>query len=320
MSRSSKKESISEQPESVEKIAADARATLRKLELDVTRRLDGLLHGDHKGLVPGHGSELGETRRYEPGDDIRRIDWNVTARLSEAHIRQTVAERELETWVIVDNGARLGMGSSGREKRELALAATASIGFLTQRDGNRIGGILTGPSGEQVIAPRGSRKHLMHLLHQVAATRSAEGSGVTNLEATLRRIGTVAKRRGMVAVISDFRVQDGWEDAIAILARKHDVIAFEIVDPLEMELPNVGLLPVIDPGTGQLIEVPTHKAKVRQAYAEAALARREQISGTFRRHGIDHIELRTDHEWLNDVVRFVAQRKHRLLATAGRRR
>ena len=270
--------------------------------------------------MPGHGSELRETRRYEPGDDIRRIDWNVTARLSEAHIRQTVAERELETWVIVDNGARLGMGSSSHEKRDLALAAAASIGFLTQRDGNRIGGILTGPTGEKVIGPRGSRKHLMHLLHQVAAARSAEGTGVTDLEATLRRVGTIAKRRGMVAVISDFRVLDGWEDAIAILARKHDVIAVEIVDPLEMELPNVGLLPVVDPGTGKVIEVPTHKAKVRKAYAEEALARREQISATFRRHGIDHIELRTDHDWLGDVVRFVARRKHRLLATAGRRR
>lgn len=304
----------------VEHVAADARSTLRKLELDVTRRLDGILHGDHKGLVPGHGSELGETRRYEAGDDIRRIDWNVTARLSEAHIRQTIAERELETWVIVDNGARLGMGSVSQEKRDLALAATASVGFLTQRDGNRIGAILTGPGGEQVIAPRGSRKHLMHLLHQVASTQSPEGSGITDLESTLRRIGAVAKRRGMVAVISDFRVKDGWQDAIAVLARRHDVIACEIVDPLEMELPNVGLLPVIDPATGQLIEVPTQKAKVRQAYAEAAIARRQEISGSFVRHGIDHIELRTDHDWMNDVVRFVAQRKHRLLATAGRRR
>ncbi|MBT8241684.1 MAG: DUF58 domain-containing protein, partial [Acidimicrobiia bacterium] len=121
----------------VERVAADARSTLRQLELDVTRRLDGLLHGDHKGLVPGHGSELGETRRYEAGDDIRRIDWNVTARLSEAHVRQTIAERELESWIVVDTGARLGYGSVNREKRDLALAAAASVGFLTQRDGNR---------------------------------------------------------------------------------------------------------------------------------------------------------------------------------------
>ncbi len=303
-----------------EKVAADARSMLRKLELDVTRRLDGLLHGDHEGLVPGHGSELGETRRYEPGDDIRRIDWNVTARLSEAHVRQTIAERELEAWVVVDTGPRLGYGSRNRAKRDLALAAAASVGFLTQRDGNRIGAILTGPDNEKVIGPRGSRKHLMHVLHQVAGTRSDEGSGVTDLGASLRRVGAVAKRRGMVAVISDFRVRPGWEDHLVVLARKHDVIVCEIVDPLELELPNVGLLPVVDPGTGQLIEVPTHKKKVRDAYAAAAVQRRESMSALFARHGIDHIELRTDHNWLDDVVHFVAKRKHRLRATAGRRR
>jgi uncharacterized protein (DUF58 family) len=306
--------------EPVNKVAADARSTLRQLELDVTRRLDGLLHGDHKGLVPGHGSELGETRRYEPGDDIRRIDWNVTARLSEAHIRQTIAERELESWIVVDTGARLGYGSIGREKRDLALAAAASVGFLTQRDGNRIGAVLTGPDSEQVIGPRGSRKHLMHVLHQVAGTRSVEGSGVTDLGATMKRVGSIAKRRGLVAVISDFRVIPGWEDPLAVLARKHDVIVCELVDPLELELPNVGMLPVIDPGTGTLIEVPTHRAKVREAYAMAAQERRDSMTNMFARLGIDHIEMRTDHAWLDDVVHFVAKRKHRLLATAGRRR
>lgn len=304
----------------VETVAADTRATLRQLELDVTRRLDGLLHGDHKGLVPGHGSELGETRRYEPGDDVRRIDWNVTARLSEAHIRQTIAERELESWIVIDTGARLGYGSINREKRDLALAAAASVGFLTQRDGNRIGAILTGPESEQVIAPRGSRKHLMHVLHQVAHARSDEGSGVTDLGATIKRVGSIAKRRGLIAVISDFRVMPGWEDALAVLARKHDVIACEVLDPLELELPNVGLLPVVDPGTGRLIEVPTHRAKVRTAYATAAQERRQAMTQVFARHGIDHIEMRTDHAWLDDVVHFVAKRKHRLLATAGRRR
>ncbi|NNE96572.1 MAG: DUF58 domain-containing protein [Acidimicrobiales bacterium] len=306
--------------EPVENVAADARSKLRKLELDVTRRLDGLLHGDHKGLVPGHGSELGETRRYQPGDDIRRIDWNVTARLPEAYIRQTIAERELESWVVVDSAPRLGYGSGRREKRDLALAAAASVGFLTQRDGNRLGAVLTGPRGEKVIAPRGSRKHLLHVLHQVGSARTDEGAGVTDLSTTLARLGSIAKRRGLIAVISDFRVQPGWEAAMGVLARRHDVIACELVDPLELELPNVGLLPVVDPGTGVVVEVPTHKAKVRDAYAAAARERRARLNAHFRRHGIDHIEMRTDHDWLDDVVRFVAQRKHRLLSTAGRRR
>lgn len=304
----------------VEQIAADVRTTLRKLELDVTRRLDGLLHGDHQGLVPGHGSELGETRRYQPGDDIRRIDWNVTARLQEAYIRHTIAERELETWMVADTGVRLAMGSARREKRDLVLAAAASVGFLTQRDGNRIGAILAGPDRDRVVAPRGSRKHLLHLLHLLALPSPVEGSGVTDLDGSLRRLGSLAKRRGMIAVISDFRVTTGWEESIAVLARRHDVVAFEIVDPLELELPNVGLLPIVDPATGAMTEIPTHKSRVREAYARAASDRGAHLAGTFRRHGIDHIQLRTDHAWLDDVVTFVARRKHRLLATAGRRR
>lgn len=306
--------------ESTELLAAEARTTLRALELEVTRRLDGLLHGDHKGLVPGHGSELGETRRYEPGDDIRRIDWNVTARLGEAHIRQTIAERELETWLVVDTGPRLAFGSAAREKRTQGLAAAASVGFLTQRDGNRIGAVLTGPSGDEIIAPRGSRKHLLHVLHQIATGTRPDHSGVTELAQSFRRLGAVAKRRGLVAVITDFRVAPGWEDALGALARRHDVLAFELVDPLELELPNVGMLPVVDPATGELIEVPTHKAAVRRRYAEAAADRQNLLTSTFRRHGIDHIEMRTDHAWLDDVIRFVARRKHRLLATAGRSR
>lgn len=303
---------------SPEAVAAEARTALRSLELEVTRRLDGLLHGDHKGLVPGHGSELGETRRYHPGDDIRRIDWNVTARLGEAHVRQTIAERELETWLVVDTGPRLAVGSAKREKQALGLAAAASVGFLTQRDGNRIGALLSGPGGEDLIAPRGSRKHLMHVLHRIATGTQPDHSGVTDLTRTLQRLGSIAKRRGMVAIITDFRVTPGWEDAIAVLARRHDVLAFELIDPLELTLPNVGMLPVIDPATGQLIEVPTHKASVRRRYAEAAEARRTHLTGVFRRHGIDHIEMRTDHPWLDDVIRFVARRRHRLLATSGR--
>lgn len=306
--------------DSPETLAAEARTALRSLELEVTRRLDGLLHGDHKGLVPGHGSELGETRRYQPGDDIRRIDWNVTARLGEAHTRQTIAERELETWLVVDTGPRLAVGSAAREKQTLGLAAAASVGFLTQRDGNRIGAVLAGPGGDHVIAPRGSRKHLMHVLHRIATGTQPDNSGVTELTRALQRLGAIAKRRGMVAIITDFRVTPGWEDALGALARRHDVLAFELIDPLELSLPNVGMLPVIDPATGALVEVPTHKAAVRRRYAEAAEARRSHIASTFRRHGVDHIEMRTDHAWLDDVIRFVARRRHRLLATSGRAR
>ncbi|MGH1502595.1 MAG: DUF58 domain-containing protein [Acidimicrobiales bacterium] len=288
------------------------REVLRRLELEVTHRLDGLLHGDHRGLVPGHGTELGETREYAPGDDVRRIDWNVSARLPEVHIRQTIAERELETWLVVDRSPRLDFGSARCEKRELTLAAAAAVGFLTNSDGNRIGALLAGRGAPLTLPARGSRTHLLRILHELAATPREDGRGVTDLVEPFERLTTLARRRGLVVAISDFRVQPGWERALAVLARRHEVLAVEVSDPLEHELPDVGLLPVIDPATGEITEVPTHKPKVRAAYAAAAAERRATLEDTFRRHRIDHLSLRTDHDWLDEVVHFIARRRHRL--------
>lgn len=305
---------------SVAKVAsAETREILRRLELDVTRRLDGLLHGDHRGLVPGHGTELGETREYAPGDDVRRIDWNVSARLSEPHIRQTIAERELESWVIVDRSPRLDFGTARAEKRDLALAATAAVGFLTNRDGNRLGAMLVGRGELETIPAKGSRKHLMRILHTLAESPRGDGGGVTDLGTAMKRLGVVARRRGLVVVISDFRVTEGWEDAMRVLAKKQDVLAIEVLDPRELELPNVGLLTIADPATGQIREVATNKAAVRDRYAAAAAQRRAELSSSFRSMGVDHLVLRTDTEWLTDVVRFIGARKQRLAALSGGR-
>ncbi len=302
-------------PESL--AAGRTREILRRLELDVTRRLDGLLHGDHRGLVPGHGSELGETRAYAPGDDVRRIDWNVTARLNTPYTRQTIAERELETWLLLDRGARLDMGTASSEKRELVLAAAAAVGFLTNRDGNRLGAMFAGREDSKIIPAKGSRKHLLHILHELAETPRDDGSGVTDLGHAVHRLGSVARRRGLLVVVSDFRVAPGWEQHLRVAATKHDVLAVEVIDPIELELPNVGLLPVQDPATGQIREIPTHKAKVRDAYAKAATERRADIANSLRSARIDHLVLRTDQEWMDDLVRFVGARRHRMMAMNG---
>ncbi|MEZ5226021.1 MAG: DUF58 domain-containing protein [Acidimicrobiales bacterium] len=318
------------------------RELLRRLELDVTVRLDGLLHGDHRGLVPGHGTELGETRRYAPGDDVRRIDWNVTARLSEPYIRQTIADRELETWILADRSPRLDFGTANVEKRDLVLAGTAAVGFLTNRDGNRIGAVLAGQrqsdliehkgrpprgqhisddrnGGHTVIPAKGTRRHLLHILHSLASSPRHDSGGVTDLAGALHRVNGIAKRRGLLAVVSDFRVGAGWEDALAIAAVRHDVLAIEVSDPREAELPNVGLLTVVDPGTGQLRELATNKASVRQAYADAAAAHHEHLAATFRKHRIEHLRLSTDRAWLDDVVSFMANRRLRMNAPGARR-
>jgi uncharacterized protein (DUF58 family) len=297
-------------------VDSSTREILRRLELEVTRRLDGLLHGDHRGLVPGHGSELGETRRYAPGDDVRRIDWNVTARLQEPYIRQTIAERELQTWLVIDRSSRMDFGTVECEKRDVALAAAAAIGFLTARDGNQLGAVLAGRGAPIVVGARGSRKHLLRILHDLVETPHTDNSGVTDIGEALARLAGVARRRGLVAVISDFGVAPGWDDRLAVTARRHDVLAIQISDPREAELPNVGMLTVRDPATGQLREVATHKASVREEYARAVDARQNLLDATFREMGVDHLKLSTGRAWLDDLVEFVV---HRQMMLAHRR-
>ena len=295
--------------EPVAVIEPSTREVLRRLELEVTRRLDGLLHGDHRGLVPGHGTELGETRRYAPGDDVRRIDWNVTARLREPYIRQTIAERELQTWLVVDRSSRMDFGTARQEKRDVALAATAAIGFLTARDGNRLGAILAGRGEPTVIGARGSRKHLLRILHDLAETPHTDNSGVTDLGVALARLATVARRRGLVAVVSDFEVADGWVDRLAVTARRHEVLAVQISDPRQFELPNVGVVTVRDPASGELRELATNKASVRADFARATEARQNLLESSLRDHRIDHLHLSTDRDWLDDVVAYVVRRR-----------
>lgn len=300
-------------------VSGQTRETLRRLELEVTRRLDGILHGDHQGLVPGHGTELGETRAYAAGDDVRRIDWNVSARLAEPHIRQTIADRELQTWLVLDQSARLDFGTAKCEKRDLVLAAAGAVGFLTNRDGNQIGAVFAGRGDARAVPAKGTRKHLLRILHDLAAAPRNDGDGITDLGAALRKVSTLSSRRGLVVVVSDFQVQDGWREPLKVLARRHDVLAIEVLDPRELELPNVGLLPVSDPATGQIREIPTQKKSVREAYAAAATARRAALTNGFREAHIDHLLLRTDRDWLEDVVLFIGQRRHRMSGLGGGR-
>ncbi len=283
---------------------------LRRLEWTVIHRLDGLLHGDHAGLVPGHGSELGETRAYVAGDDIRRIDWNVTARMQEPFLRATIADRELETWVLADRSSSMDFGTARSTKADLALAAMAAIGLLTAHTGNRIGAVLCGPDSEQVLAARGGRSHLFRILHTAARPRDA-GPGRAPMADGLRRLGALARRRGLVVVISDFLDVEPLEQPLRRLALRHEVLAIEIVDPRELTLPDVGTLAVSDPVTGRSIRVDSSSRVVRERFARAATAQREQIAALLARAGVEHLELRTDRDWVMDLVRHVALRRRR---------
>jgi uncharacterized protein (DUF58 family) len=292
-----------------------ADAVLRQLELVVTRRLDGLLQGDFQGLVPGAGSESGDGRVYRPGDDVRRMDWNLTARTTVPHVRQTIIDRELETWLLVDGSASLDFGTADCEKRDLALFAAAAVGFLTARQGNRLGTMLATPTGTVMRPPRSGRAPLLARLHELAAYRAPDATAVeappADLAAAMDGLRRVARRRGLVVVVSDFLEPRDWERPFRGLASLHDVLAVEVVDPRELDLPPVGLLMLVDPETGRRVEVQTRSAKLRARFAAAATNQRSAIAGAIRRAGVDHIQLRTDRDWLRDIVRFVVSRRRR---------
>ena len=282
----------------------------------MTRRLDGLLQGDYRGLVPGHGTEPGEARPYAPGDDVRRIDWNVTARTQEPFIRQSIADRELETWIVADFSASLAFGTADCEKRDLALAAMAAVGFLTQRTGNRIGAVILEGEKATTVPARGGRPNLQALLRRSLLAAQGDHPGPSDLGVALGRLAAATKRRGLVVVVSDFLSAEPWERPLRVLGARHEVLAIEVIDPRELELPDVGLLELVDPETGRIREVQTGNARTRARYAEAAAAQREDIARRVRSSRADHLVLRTDRDWLLDLVRFVTWRRERLESLA----
>lgn len=288
-------------------------AGLRGLELTVRRRLDGLLQGNHLGLVPGPGTEPGEARRYQPGDDVRRMDWAVTARTTEPHIRDTVADRELETWLAVDLSASLDFGTADCDKRELAIAACAAVTHLTRGGGNRIGAVVS--TGAQVlrIPARGGTPHARGMIRRIAdLPRAAEGIR-GDLAATLEQLRRPPRRRGLVTVISDFlgphsgEVFD-WERPLRGLSARHDLVAIEVLDPRDLELPDMGTVVLADPETGRQKEVMTTPL-LRREFAAAAAAHRDEVAATLRRCGAAQLTLRTDSDWVSDIVRFAVTRK-----------
>ncbi|MEN3356163.1 MAG: hypothetical protein V7637_145 [Mycobacteriales bacterium] len=288
---------------------AAAEAVLRKLELTVRRRLDGLLQGNHLGLVPGPGSEAGESRLYHPGDDVRRMDWPVTARTQTPHVRQTIADRELETWVVVDLSPSLDFGTARCEKRDMAVAALAAVAHLTGRGGNRIGALVT--TGEEVfrLPAQSGRAHATSMLRRVVQTPRSSRGRRGDLAQALEALRRPPRRRGFAVVVSDFLGEMSWERSLRALAVRHDVLAVEVLDPVELALPSVGLLTLVDPESGRLLEVQTGKRELREKYAAAAAEQRTEIAATIRRAGAGHLQLRTDRDWVLEIVRYVVARR-----------
>ena len=312
---------------SITELAPERR--LRRLELSITRRLDGMLHGQHLGLLPGIGSEPAGSREYRAGEDeVRRMDWAVTARTTVPHVRTVDSDRELATWVLVDGTPSMDFGTAEFEKRELAVAAVAAVGFLTAGAGNRLGAHLLRPDGVRRFPARVGRMHLLGMLRTLMATPRAEpGAETMGFGAAVEGVHRAVRRRGLVVLVSDFLDgldQDGlgpaapeWEQPMRRLATRHQVLAVQITDPRERELPDVGLLTLVDPETGQRREVSSASRRLRERYAEAARTQQRTITDALRRTGASHLPLRTDGDWIADIVRHVhAQRR---LSRAARR-
>jgi uncharacterized protein (DUF58 family) len=328
--------------------------TLRRLELQVTRRLDGLLNGEHLGLLPGPGTELAEARLYQPGeDDVRHMDWAVTARTTNPHVRDLVADHELEAWALVDLTPSMDFGTTGMVKRELAVAALAAVGFLTVRLGDRVGAYLQHPGGLRRWPARTGKAALYALLHAVldaptdpgtgpparmSGTTATAGAPHGDLAAAITSLARGQTRRGLRVVISDFLppapgtgtrpgtepgadpdAPPDWESPLRRLAARHQVLAVEIIDPRELDLPDVGLVEMTDPETGAVHEIVLSR-RTRERYARAAAAQREHTRAALRRCGAHHLVLRTDRDWVADVARFAVRQRRaagRAVTTAG---
>jgi uncharacterized protein (DUF58 family) len=289
---------------------------LRRLELTIVRRLEGFLRGEHLGLLPGPGTELAEARLYRPGeDDVRHMDWAVTARTVEPHVRDVVADRELETWALVDLTPSMDFGTAAREKRDLAVAAVATVGVLTQRVGDRFGGyVLRGETLRRWPARSGRLALyglLRSLVHEPRSQVPGSGTGQT-LDGALAALASGQPRRGLRVVVSDF-LDSGltaagdltWERGMRRLGVRHQVLAVEVRDPRESQLPDVGVVQLVDPESGRLLEVDTSRRATREAFEAAARRRQEQVASALRRAGAAHLVLSTDSDWVVDTARFV---------------
>jgi uncharacterized protein (DUF58 family) len=294
---------------------ATAEGVLRRLELTVRNKLDGLLQGSYTGLIPGPGSESGDSRQYVPGDDVRRMDWPVTARTMTPHVRQTVADRELETWLVVDLSPSTDFGTVGTEKRELVLAAATAVVHLNARGGNRVGALITNGTTLTRMPALGGTAHARHVLRTLARMPRGEANGQHSLGGLLESLRRPPRRRGLVAIVSDFLdpipsdEAAPWERPLRALSLRHQLLGIEVLDPRELELPDEGLVTFADPETGRHIEVHTSDATVRRKFAAAAQAQRARIAASLRHAGAAHLQLRTDRDWLNDMVRFVAAQR-----------
>jgi uncharacterized protein (DUF58 family) len=284
-------------------------AALRALQIEVGRRLQGMLAGDYRSSHYGDGVELAQIRPYVPGDDVRRIEWNVTARTGEPHVRVNMAERVLVTWLLLDTSPSMHFGTADRRKADVADGVAFALGHVATRRGNRLGVMTFGDSHPTTLPPGQGRHGLLGLLGALQREPEDDQVGATSLGAAMRRTGAIARQRGVVAVVSDFRGPLDWRKPLLELMSRHEVLAVEIRDPREQELPDIGDLWLVDPETGRQVRVDTRSRALRERFAHAAEEERTGVASILSALGVPHAVLSTSGDWLRPLAVFLGGRR-----------
>jgi uncharacterized protein (DUF58 family) len=289
---------------------------LRRLEWTVIRRLDGLLHGDYRTLFRGFGLDLADLREYQYHDDVRYIDWNVTARLQTPYVRVYNEDREVTAWFLLDLSPSVDFGSNVK-KRSVSTEFITLLMRLLTRHGNRVGALFYDDKVDTVIPARSGRRHVLDILHRVLSRPERSRSAETDLRDCFQTASRVMRRRSLVFIVSDFISAPGWAKPLAHLALRHEIVAVRLYDPLEMELPDLGLLVMQDAETGEQLFVDTHDRAFRRRFAAAAERRETEVRAAFSQAGVDTLELSTDDDLVDAILRFADLRKRRSQLAAG---
>ena len=292
-------------------------ALLRRLEWTVIRRLDGLLQGDYRTLFRGFGLDLADIREYQYHDDVRHIDWNVTARLATPYVREYNEDREVTAWFLLDLSPSVEFGSADVRKRAVLADFVTVLARLLTKHGNRVGALFYGDGVDQVVPARSGRRHVLHILNTMLTRPPLKRAAATNLQDFLATAFAVMPRRSLVFVISDFISTPGWGKPLAQLAKRHEIVAVRLYDPLEMEMPDLGLLVIEDAETGEQLFVDTHDKGFRRRFAEAAQRRERTLRTSLRDAGVDALELCTDDDLVDAIMRFADLRKRRSQLASG---
>jgi uncharacterized protein (DUF58 family) len=286
---------------------------LQRIDWQVIRRLDGVLQGEYRSLFRGNGVDLAGLREYQPGDDVRYIDWNVTARMDATYVREYNEDREVTAWFLLDLSPSVDFGTveTERLKRTVLIDFTTTLARLLTRRGNRVGAIFYGSDVQRIIPSRGGRDQVLNLIGELLRQPRLAGSPMTDLTPLLDAGQHAFKRRSLVFVVSDFISVPGWDRPLSFLNRRHEVIAVRLSDPREAELPDAGPMVMEDAETGEQLYVDTHNARFRRRFHEAAERREAEMAGAFRRSGVEALSLSTDEDLVRAIVRMAALRRRR---------